>query len=359
MQRLFFTARLRAISVKGVRSFAIARPLTAETSFCGVASSIGSGTIVVAAALGLGSIWTQCEEPPRDFYIFGSPVTMSPSPVIHTVGFAENGFPHRYGHFDDKDAMAAVARLRESQCGGGSVTIPHKETLLNEMDEVSEAARIIGAVNTVTKGPDGRLYGDNTDWLGIKRQLEARLPQPLPVNLTCLLCGAGGTGRAAAYALREMGASRVMIYNRTHSRAQALAIEFGFEAVVDLDSTLYQLDVLHIVVDTMPGSSHFTLPAGAQLASHKPVVFEAAYIPRRTALVTQALEAGCEVVEGIEMLFEQGCAQCEIWTGRPAPRKQIAAALVQELFTEGSSHPAHAVMQPYDKLPAALLRETA
>lgn len=112
-------------------------------------------------------------------------------------------------------------------------------------------------------------------------------------------------------------------------------------------------------MDTIPGTSDFTLPETAELAVRKPVVFEAAYIPRQTALVSQARAAGCRVVEGIEMLFEQGCAQCEIWTNKPAPRKAIAAALVKELFTEGSSHPAYPKMAPHSEIPAALLREAS
>merc|ERR1712039_338615 len=70
-----------------------------------------------------------------------------------------------------------------------------------------------------------------------------------------------------------------------------------------------------------------------------------------------ALAAGCEVVEGGEMLFEQGCAQCELWTGKRAPREKIAAALLKNLFTQGSSHPAHSKMQPYTVQPVSLVEE--
>lgn len=291
-----------------------------------------------------------------EFFIFGSPVTMSPSPDIHTVGFAENGFPHSYARFDSLDLAAVMAQVRAETCGGGSVTIPHKEELLREMDELSDAARVIGAINTITKMADGTLHGDNTDWLGIKRQLESRLASPPEEGLTCLLCGAGGTARAAAYALRQMGASRVLIYNRTASRAEQLAEEFGYEVLADLDD-LEGVDRLHIVVDTLPGSTEFSLPAAAEaiLARCKPVVLEASYIPRRTVLVQQALATGCEVVEGVDMLFEQGCSQCEIWTGQPPPRQQIAAALLQALFAADSAHPAYAKMQPHNVLPVSLV----
>jgi pentafunctional AROM polypeptide len=213
--------------------------------------------------------------------------------------------------------------------------------------------------------PDGSLHGDNTDWLGIKNQLESRLvglTAAPPGDLTCLLCGAGGTARAALYAFQRMGAKRVFVYNRTTSRAEALAQEFGawVEVCKDLDS----LDVLQsfqFVVDTVPGSSNFEFPSKAleMLRRCRPVVIEAAYIPRRTAFVTQALAAGCEVVEGVEMLFEQGCTQCEIWTGRPAPRCAIAENLLKELFSKTSSHPAAQKMEPLHMLPKSLVQEAA
>jgi len=284
---------------------------------------------------------------------------MSPSPDIHNEGFAKNGFPHRYDRFDAPEAQQVVEKLRSAACGGGSVTIPHKETMLPQMDSLSEAASVIGAVNTVTKSADGKLHGDNTDWLGIKNQLESRLDapgRPKRRGLVCLLCGSGGTARAAAFAFKKMGADRVVIYNRTASRARALAEEFGFEAIEDL-SLLADLPELHVVVNTLPGSTGFQLPDAAVLRRHHPVVLEAAYIPRRTAFLHQALAAGCEIVEGVEMLFEQGCAQCEIWTGAPAPRSAIAAALLRALFTAGSPHPAHGKMEPYDTLPASLKKE--
>lgn len=304
------------------------------------------------------------QEKPLDFFIFGSPVTMSPSPDMHEVGFRENGFLHRYMRFDAPDVEEVLEKLRCSTCGGGSVTIPHKEAVLPHMDELSEAARVIGAVNTISKLEDGRLHGDNTDWLGIRNQLEARLADAgwgaqQRSSLTCIICGSGGTARAAAYALQRMGATRVLIHNRTWERAESLAQEFGFEACPDLATALASLEALDVVISTIPGSTGFELPDATAMSRLKPIIFEASYIPRQTALVKQALSCGCEVIEGLEMLFEQGCAQCEIWTGLSPPRSKIAAALVRALFSPGSKHPAHVKMQPLDSPPAALLKEAA
>ncbi len=161
-----------------------------------------------------------------EFYIFGTPVALSPSPCIHTAGFRANGFPHRYTHCDSDDPAHVIELCREPTCGGGSVTIPLKESVIPELDTLSEVARKIGAVNTITKLRDGSLFGDNTDWLGIKTGLEAR--RPADAASVGLICGAGGTARAACHALQQMGVGHVLILNpRTPSRADAVAADFA------------------------------------------------------------------------------------------------------------------------------------
>jgi len=295
------------------------------------------------------------------YYIFGHPVLMSPSPDIHNVGFSANGLPHRYERYDTESAAEVIATARSAGCGGGSVTIPHKESVMAHLDELTDAASTIGAVNTLTQLGGGRLRGDNTDWIGIRRQLEAKAPPredgAAPV---ALICGAGGTARAAAYALQQMGAARVLVYNRTPARAEQLAADFGspLEPLSDL-ALLDSLTRLDFVVCTLPGSSGFVLPPAQAglLLRFKPTCLEAAYIPRHTAFVRQALLSGCRVVEGVEMLFEQGCAQCVLWTGQPAPRAEIAANLLTQLFGAASTHPAAEKMEPREEPPDGLKRE--
>ena len=113
---------------------------------------------------------------------------------------------------------------------------------------------------------------------------------------------------------------------------------------------------LDFVVNTLPGAAAYAFPDGMVplLKQWRPVALEAAYIPRQTPFVLQALGCGCDVVEGVELLFEQGCAQCEIWTGLEAPRRAIASDLLEALFTEGSEHPARAEMEPLDTPPSSL-----
>jgi len=285
-------------------------------------------------------------EESKFFYVFGHPVLLSASPTIHITGFRINEFPHSYERFDTPSLDEVLRKLLLSSTGGGSITIPHKEGLVPHMDELTEAAQIIGAVNTVTRIATG-LRGDNTDWIGIQRQLLPKLHRD--GDRVGLILGAGGTARAAAYAFRPLF-STVYIVNRTMERAEELAREFGdaFIAVKDAEC-LMDLERLDAVMGTMPGPSNFTLPKG-MLERHRPAVVEAAYKSseagsRFTALLQEAIDAGCKTVEGIEMLFEQGCAQCELWTGRSAPRAEIARALLKERFSDDEHPPPNLVFE--------------
>lgn len=283
-------------------------------------------------------------EIPLKFYIFGHPVALSASPTIQNTGFRVNGRPYEYLRHDTESVEDVVRMLKEPMTGGGSVTVPHKQSIIPFMDEVSEAARAIGAVNTVTKDAStGKLLADNTDWLGITRQLQPKMEGHLGERVG-LIIGAGGTARAAAYAFRSLSFARVYVLNRTLQKAQELAEEFGDSFVaVDDAKELEGLARLDAVMGVIPGTANFTLPDSI-MRTHRPAVVEAAYRSsesgsRFTPLLTQAIEAECETIEGIEMLFEQGCAQCEIWTGKPAPRRDIAQALLDDRFKDDANKP--------------------
>ena len=111
------------------------------------------------------------------FYLYGSPIGNSPSPLLHNTGFETLGIAdqHRYQLCDTKDVKQVVVSLRDRRTGGGSVTMPHKQTVIPFLDQISPGARAIGAVNTVSKDPAGRLLGDNTDWLAIHQLTKQRL----------------------------------------------------------------------------------------------------------------------------------------------------------------------------------------
>ena len=286
--------------------------------------------------------------PKRTFHIFGNPTKYSPSPAMHNAAFGANGCAHVYGVCETEDVEVVLAELRKPNAGGGSVTIPLKEKLMPHVDVLSPSATAIGSLNTLTVRADGTLAADNTDWIGIRNLLVDNLAEKgltKPKELTAIVMGGGGTARAACYALQQMRIGTFYVYNRSTDKAQALADEFGGKLMLDLNEGAAALDRLDLVVSCVPGAAGLSPPEGV-LRSQKPIVLDAAYRPRETPLLANAAAAGCVVIEGIEMLFEQGCAQARIWTHRTAPRGAIVKGL--QTFTDS---------QEFGPLPKRLVAE--
>lgn len=275
---------------------------------------------------------------PQKFAIIGHNIAYSVSPAMHNAAYAELGLPHTYGLIDEEsvDTIVASDFWVDPDFRGMSVTIPHKQTIMPFLDELSDAAERIGAVNTVivekmASGERRTLRGDNTDWIGIYNPLKARLGDASAnKGGAALILGAGGTARAAAYAATQLGLERIY-YNRTPSKAQELADAFGGTVVGDLsgpsdggdDKTLGDVckekDLkVRVVLSTLPAAAGFELPEWLA-ADKSTVVFDVNYKPYWTPLLRQAEAAGLDVVRGSEMLWEQGVGQFELWLDQDAP----------------------------------------
>ena len=275
---------------------------------------------------------------PQKFAIIGHNIAYSVSPAMHNAAYAELGLPHTYGLIDEEsvDTIVTSDFWVDPAFRGMSVTIPHKQAIMPHLDELSDAAERIGAVNTVIvdkeASGDGRtLRGDNTDWIGIFNPLKARLGDASNnEGGAALILGAGGTARAAAYAATQLGLERIY-YNRTPSKAQELADAFGGTVVGDLsgpsdgddDKTLGNVckekDLkVRVVLSTLPAAAGFELPEWLA-ADKSTVVFDVNYKPYWTPLLRQAEAAGLDVVRGSEMLWEQGVGQFELWLDQDAP----------------------------------------
>lgn len=279
---------------------------------------------------------------PKKYCILGHNIAYSVSPQMQGAAFQATKLPHQYGRFDVETVEEFVDSdfFKSDDFGGASVTIPHKQTIIPFVDELSEAAKAIGSVNTLIVKTEfenddfkRKIFGDNTDWKGIFNPLNRLLGGVAdPQTDYCLIVGAGGTARAAAYVASKLGLRRVY-YNRTPSKAERLAVEFGGSVVSSLESSkndeyaglkdfLASISGgrLRVVISTLPSSSGFELPEWLLSGENaKPIVFDVNYKPFQTKLLTQAEAAGSPVVRGSEMLWEQGVGQFELWTGRTAP----------------------------------------
>ena len=256
--------------------------------------------------------------PPQQYCIIGHNIAYSLSPQMHGAAFAACKLPHAFGRVDVPDVQTFFdsSLFDSDDYGGSSVTIPHKQSVIPFVDVMSDAATAIGSVNTLIARREFDeddftrvIYGDNTDWKGMYNPLR-RLGAAGPGR--CLILGAGGTARAAAYVAQKLGLDPVY-WNRTPAKAAILAETFGGTVVESLDG----IDPVQVVISTLPAASEFVLPES--LLANNPIVFDVNYKPYTTSLLAQAEQSGCDVVRGSEMLWEQGVAQFELWTQRTAP----------------------------------------
>src|SRR5665213_3885369 len=160
--------------------------------------------------------------------VLGWPVAHSRSPAMHNAALRALGMEGwRYQALPVPEELFAETTRALGQAGfvGANVTIPHKRAALALAEQSSEAARAIGAANTLTFAPDGTIAAENTDAPGLIAALDCLVG--LPAHPSALVLGAGGSARAVVWALREAGASEISIWNRTPDRAATLARELG------------------------------------------------------------------------------------------------------------------------------------
>jgi shikimate dehydrogenase len=211
---------------------------------------------------------------------------------------------------------------------GVNVTIPHKEAALALADDATDAAREVGAANTLTFA-GGRIHADNTDAPGL---LAALPPGFSPAGCRALVLGAGGSARAVVWALRQAGAADVAVWNRTPERARVLAAELGGRAVEAVPGELAapELVVNCTSVGLHDGDAPFkALPLDADSLDAGSLVVDLVYRARGTQLLEAARIRGASVVGGQEVLVAQGAASFERWTGLTAPVEAMREAVTE------------------------------
>jgi shikimate dehydrogenase len=267
--------------------------------------------------------------------VLGWPVAHSRSPAIHNAALAAVGLddwhyqrlPVPPALFDETTRALAGAGFL-----GANVTIPHKHAALALATSASQTAREIGAANTLTFAPDGTIAAENTDAPGLIAALEA-LPG-MPAHPRALVLGAGGSARAAVWALLHAGASEVAVWNRTPERAQALARDLGARPVArpgDADVLVNCTSVgLHSPAELQPSATHKDAlnqlgVAGDQVGNYAYVI-DFVYSSGSTPLLAAARAHGAGTVDGLELLVAQGALSFELWTGRKAPLEVMLRA---------------------------------
>ncbi len=271
------------------------------------------------------------------FGLLGYPLGHSFSPPMHNAAFAATGINAAYFLLEvrPEDLGTALAGMKKLPFGGGNVTIPNKVAIMEHLDEISEAARLIGAVNVI-KFADGKVKGYNTDGSGFFRAFQTELGET-PEGKTFFVNGAGGASRAICVEAVLRGAKKLYICNRTPAKAEAIAGDINEKirpcaAAVPQEpeamaAALAEADVFINTTSIGMYPKVEDLSFDVSLLRPEIIVCDAVYNPVETRLLREAAALGCRTMSGANMLINQGAESYAIWFDREPPTEVMGRVI--------------------------------
>lgn len=272
--------------------------------------------------------------------IIGNPIEHSLSPAMHNAAYKKLGLDYVYIPMktETEDLPKVLDEIRTSNMAGVNVTIPHKENVLPLLDDITELAELIGAINTI-ENREGKLIGYNTDGPGFLESLKEESHFD-PAGKDCVLLGAGGAARAVSVMLGKAGAKTLLLCDIDIQKAQDLAdhINDNFDTKTSLclpkDKKLgAAISCCHLLVNATPiGMSPKTDACPLEEKIKIPaniLVYDLIYTPAETQLLKRAKKAGAKTMNGSEMLVRQGALAFTIFTSENAPIDTMRQALLK------------------------------
>ena len=266
--------------------------------------------------------------------VIGDPIGHSKSPLLHGFWLRAYQISGHYVplHVTSGDLEQVLAAMPRMGFVGANVTIPHKETVLDLADIVTDRAHAIGAANTLTFHKDGKIEADNTDGHGFLANIQQNAPAFDAKDGPAVILGAGGAAKAVIYALLEAGAPQVRVLNRNLERAKNLSARFGDRVSVHEVSDLPNLlGDCNLLVNTTSLGMTGQPPLAVDLSNlpKTAVVNDIVYTPLETDLLKQARAMGAVAVDGLGMLLHQAAPGFAKWFGtEPAVTDELRRAVL-------------------------------
>lgn len=261
--------------------------------------------------------------------VVGNPVKHSLSPYMHNLAFKLCSFNGAYLAFDVSNIGGCIEGVRSLGISGLSVTIPHKESIIKFLDEVSESALKIGAVNTVIN-ENGVLKGDNTDWVGVVNSIKDNTEIK---DKKVLVIGAGGASRGVCYGIINERAN-LFITNRTREKGELLAKEFNAKFVDEKELLNLKPE---IIINTTSVGMYPNIdksPLNKRIFKGAELALDIVYNPIETKFLKDAKSFGLKTVSGVGMFVYQGQAQFNKWTGKSFPIQIMKEKIFNKLITK-------------------------
>jgi len=269
-------------------------------------------------------------------FVTGWPVHHSKSPVLHGFWLRQYAINGSYEALavEPEHFSTFLSDLAKNGFAGGNVTIPHKEIALEHVALLDDAARAIGAVNTLWL-ENGKLNGSNTDAYGFSANLNDYAPEWKSAR-TATVLGAGGAARAIIHSLLQEGYERIHIVNRTFSRAEKLSARFGEKCSPhswnELSGLMGSADfIVNTTSIGMAGADTLAMPDMNLLKSDS-IVTDIVYTPLETPFLKTARDCGLKTVDGLGMLLHQAVPGFEVWFGvRPEVTRELRAHVLEAM----------------------------
>ena len=250
----------------------------------------------------------------KQFAVIGNPIGHSLSPYLHNFVYKLLGIDAVYERKRvlKSELPQIINLIKNGDLSGINVTIPHKENIMEYLDNINPRARSIGAVNIImNKG--NKLIGNNTDWFGFLMALKKNRIDP--ANKEVIVLGAGGTAKAVLFALKQAGVNKIVLLNRTLQKAEELKEDIVFPYPLTQLAQMIKND--SIIINTTPiGMQSAQSPIDLELIHKNQILIDAIYTPFETAFLKLGKKIGAKTLNGLDMFIYQGLTSIDLWFGK-------------------------------------------